>query len=564
MPPRDVALAGSDGAEAERLLNSSIKYGAATLGTLMEAAVKRLLDKGGGASNAHRLFTDGERLALARSLAAALATADLLGRVRIRKRLEQERQAPGAAERFSETPAVNPGSARERAAVIASILTAVYGADALRYVKELEGAGATKFAEDGGWDSLLHPRGAHGRFIEKHSAESLSAAHEQIKKALAAPRTAASLKALTEHLALLTTKQLHDLKKAHGLKASGKLKQELIDKLAAKLHATDEAKPEKVAAPKPLNTGPIGERIAADAASHAIAKEMAAHHEEYQKVFVALEAKRGNVYLASAVYDKLCDQLKAARKKDKPALEAAKEHAMKRWSKEIEISDDLRAKRDGAQEQARTRIKELLAVDNAVQIPVVGLAAHPNPESRAAVEKGLAFLSGIVGIGEARQGAIPPIKITNDKSDVASRGHSSAYYRPSTQAVNMPEDSGSGRNAGTAVHEFGHALEYGLPGAQAAAQAFLKHRVGNEPLQKLKDVAGSGYGEWERGRKDDFEKAFDTSAWYVGKEENGNATEIVSMGVEKLYNDPAGFAANDPEYFAFVVGLLHGRLREKP
>ena len=31
-----------------------------------------------------------------------------------------------------------------------------------------------------------------------------------------------------------------------------------------------------------------------------------------------------------------------------------------------------------------------------------------------------------------------------------------------------------------------------------------------------------------------------------------DATEIVSMGVEWLWTDPAGFAATDPEYFDFV------------
>lgn len=33
-------------------------------------------------------------------------------------------------------------------------------------------------------------------------------------------------------------------------------------------------------------------------------------------------------------------------------------------------------------------------------------------------------------------------------------------------------------------------------------------------------------------------------------------TEIVSMGVEKLYTDPMGFAKRDPEYFQFVCHIL--------
>jgi hypothetical protein len=117
----------------------------------------------------------------------------------------------------------------------------------------------------------------------------------------------------------------------------------------------------------------------------------------------------------------------------------------------------------------------------------------------------------------------------------------------------------------TAVHEIGHGIEYEMPGAQAACLEFLKHRVGNEPLQKLRDVLpSSSYADWEEGRKDKFDAAFGDSAWYVGKKEMGGATEILSMGVEKLYSSPAEFAAKDPEYFQFIVGILNGELRNNP
>jgi hypothetical protein len=40
------------------------------------------------------------------------------------------------------------------------------------------------------------------------------------------------------------------------------------------------------------------------------------------------------------------------------------------------------------------------------------------------------------------------------------------------------------------------------------------------------------------------------------------ATEVVSMGVEYLYADPAKFARDDPEHFRFIVNLLRGIFEE--
>jgi hypothetical protein len=39
-----------------------------------------------------------------------------------------------------------------------------------------------------------------------------------------------------------------------------------------------------------------------------------------------------------------------------------------------------------------------------------------------------------------------------------------------------------------------------------------------------------------------------------------SATEVLSMGLERLYRDPAKFAEQDAEYFKLIVGILHGTL----
>lgn len=118
-----------------------------------------------------------------------------------------------------------------------------------------------------------------------------------------------------------------------------------------------------------------------------------------------------------------------------------------------------------------------------------------------------------------------------------------------------------GANADVVAHEFGHCIEYSDPKIQKLADGFLKKRVGGEELVQL-NTKFPGYGDHEMGRKDDFERVFDEhSAYYIGKYYRDGATEVVSMGLQQLHNDPIKFAENDPEYFNLMVGILQGTLK---
>jgi hypothetical protein len=136
-----------------------------------------------------------------------------------------------------------------------------------------------------------------------------------------------------------------------------------------------------------------------------------------------------------------------------------------------------------------------------------------------------------------------------------------AFHKPSAGAYKSILNLAADTNSATVIHEWGHALEHQNPGIGRAAQAFLDKRVGGETSVKFNDVVGGGYSDDERGRSDGFAAAFGRHAHYVGKDYGGKATEIMSMGMELLYKDPIHFAKADPEYFEFVVGVLHGRIR---
>jgi hypothetical protein len=144
------------------------------------------------------------------------------------------------------------------------------------------------------------------------------------------------------------------------------------------------------------------------------------------------------------------------------------------------------------------------------------------------------------------------------KADVRVEGgghEGRSYYADG--AVNLGADS---HNA-IAVHEIGHHLE-AMPHIRAACHAFLEHRHGDEPYRELNEVTSGGYAPGEKGRKDNFDKVFGPrSAYYVGKTYKNGATELLSMGIQALYENPAKLAQQDPELCRFIVGVLHGRIK---
>jgi 2'-5' RNA ligase len=117
----------------------------------------------------------------------------------------------------------------EQAEAIAEILTSLYGDDAESMFDKIYGI--KRMA----WTAIDHPRGPNGRFIAKNSPEAASAAKEKITEALNGPRSPASLKTVTEHLSILTVKQLREMQKEHGIRAGG-AKPQLVAKIADRLH----------------------------------------------------------------------------------------------------------------------------------------------------------------------------------------------------------------------------------------------------------------------------------------------------------------------------------------
>ena len=116
----------------------------------------------------------------------------------------------------------------------------------------------------------------------------------------------------------------------------------------------------------------------------------------------------------------------------------------------------------------------------------------------------------------------------------------------------------------TFVHEIGHGLEDKIPGAQDKANEFRRMRIARSNKQNVKLIdqfPDHGYSEDEVGNEDDWkESLFGDQRFYVGKRYERGPTEVMTMGLERLYENPAQFAREDPEYFKFIVGVIQGDL----
>jgi hypothetical protein len=120
---------------------------------------------------------------------------------------------------------------QERAELMAEILEGVFGDEAEAKFDEIFTDDSLKMSS---WNPLDHPRGPDGRFIERNSPEAVAAAKSEVKKALAGRRTPEALQKVTEHLGILTTKQLRDVKREYKIKAGG-AKASLVEKIASRL-----------------------------------------------------------------------------------------------------------------------------------------------------------------------------------------------------------------------------------------------------------------------------------------------------------------------------------------
>lgn len=211
----------------------------------------------------------------------------------------------------------------------------------------------------------------------------------------------------------------------------------------------------------------------------------------------------------------------------------------------------LRAEHERAVAADRTRLVERLAAGRPPTAAEhnLGNKGHPyTKRARAAAAGAVAFAEAVV-----------PRRLRL-RFDAAPK-RTGASARTTAEGVTVIEAPARCEGAGTFLHEIGHAVEDQTPGLEAACRAFLDERCGDEePTPLFQRDGGRAEPPAARGRKDSFDRLFDESeveAYYVGKVYD-SGTEVVSMGLQKLYNDPVRFCETDPDFAAFLFAALRG------
>jgi len=123
--------------------------------------------------------------------------------------------------------------------------------------------------------------------------------------------------------------------------------------------------------------------------------------------------------------------------------------------------------------------------------------------------------------------------------------------RPFVQVNSTHVTMGYNSSASHVVHELGHTLENMKPEIRKAMLEWRSARVGTEGTKALNDFLKiPAYDYDEIGWKDKFRSV------YIGKYYQSGASEVTSMGLQYLVEDPIAFAKADPDMFKMIIDVL--------
>jgi len=152
-----------------------------------------------------------------------------------------------------------------------------------------------------------------------------------------------------------------------------------------------------------------------------------------------------------------------------------------------------------------------------------------------------------------KRNAIIQLDIKNGRAHaqkIPTPGLTSQITKLKLNAVKLDEEP-SNEWRSVALHEMGHAAEFGNTWITQMEYAYWNQRAGAEPRQRLSRITGnSGYKPNEVAVKD---KWGDPYAGKIYKDNRASAMEIFTIGIEGVFY---GTRQIDPEHRAFTLGLL--------
>lgn len=273
-------------------------------------------------------------------------------------------------------------------------------------------------------------------------------------------------------------------------------------------------------------------------------------NKERKKARLKAEAKAKREQLVS-MYDELQDTSVTEKQTLKKLSSANPEQLIKKQTEKYrgEVNKLLKTDLQEAERVTKTALKVLGGVNSQTQAflakarklvevdsptPVNAQVESKTPEAH---QKGVEAFSRMIAIPDLKD----PIAIVDTPPERNGR----SCYRSKTNKVFMGNE-----DPAVLVHEMSHWLEEKVPGIRQEVADFYNKRTEGEKAVKLKDATkNSNYGDNEITKVDKWLNP------YMGKEYK-NASEILSMGMEMMYSNPAYLAKNDPEMFDFIYSVV--------
>jgi hypothetical protein len=232
---------------------------------------------------------------------------------------------------------------------------------------------------------------------------------------------------------------------------------------------------------------------------------------------------------------------------------AAKEEVTARYNEWVALTAEVKRMHDHRKTLV-SRVHAALALPEARRIDAASAFIAPATTSATATAKTIA---GNVQrtVGWLRQFVDKDIFPTAAKWKTTAKSRAFHYVGKVYIKSTTPDK--------TIAHELMHALEFFNLTTGKASTDYRDSRNGvGEVLKKLSALTGhSGYKANEVAYEDKWVKT--GNAAYCGKHYGtAYASEVLSMGIERLMTDPMNFFKQDPEYMKFVLMALSGRFRK--
>lgn len=244
----------------------------------------------------------------------------------------------------------------------------------------------------------------------------------------------------------------------------------------------------------------------------------------------------------SGVYPDFVGNDAAAQADYRARLEAELDRAVQEQIEALDARDAAKLRQDKAYDKAAKETKRLLGGGSYQMFPTIGRGITGAPEERKRLNEALGWLEEFI-TSETVAGQLTNFEI--DTYPAVNR----SFYSILDQKVAMSP----GADPMVYVHEIAHAIDLQNDDIKRAALEFYNRRtkgLSDEPLSKF----GSGFDKSEMCRPDDFMSP------YCGKVPGMlGETEIISMGVQYMYEQPIRFATEDPEYFTFIYDLFRDK-----